>query len=66
MRQGTMKIALVAALGLLASASQASAVTIGQVAPGATLLCAANFDHTQQSVASGNSYIVPSTGGAVN
>jgi hypothetical protein len=48
-----------------ATASPAGAVTIGQLAPdGATfLICTSDTDRVPLTIASGNSYVVPSTGG---
>ncbi len=58
--------ACIAALSPAASASPAAAsVTIGQLAPGApAALCSADpFDRFQLTVTSGDSYVVPATGG---
>lgn len=52
------------AVALAASASPAAAVTIGQLAPGTAVPeCTGQFDLVQPTVTSGNSYVVPSTGG---
>jgi hypothetical protein len=55
---------VVAALSLAASALPATAaVTVGQTGNPAGSACGAGFDFVQTSVASGNPYGVPSTGG---
>ncbi|MGA9634567.1 MAG: hypothetical protein WBQ41_04925 [Solirubrobacterales bacterium] len=57
--------ASLAGLALAASASPATAsVTIGQV--GSPAACSPGFDWVQPTVTSGNSYVVPSTGGVVS
>jgi hypothetical protein len=55
-------------LGLLASATPAAAVTVGQLDPGdAGSVCASQvFDFVQPTVSFGNTYVVPSTGGVTN
>lgn len=61
-----MKVAsvLAAALSIVAAAPASAAVTIGQVAPlTPSSDTSADTDRAQPSVTSGNSYIVPSTGG---
>jgi hypothetical protein len=60
-------IGCLAALSLLAGASSASAVTIGQIAPGPPdSRCEGQFDLVQPTVTDGNSYVVPSTGGVTS
>ncbi|MGA9370470.1 MAG: hypothetical protein WBV53_01335 [Solirubrobacterales bacterium] len=67
-RHALKQIALAASLAglaLAASASPAAAsVTIGQV--GSPAACSPGFDWVQPTVTSGNSYVVPSTGGVVS
>ena len=67
-RHALKQIALAASLAglaLAASASPATAsVTIGQV--GSPAACSPGFDWVQPTVTSGNSYVVPSTGGVVS
>jgi hypothetical protein len=56
--------ATLAALSLAASGSTASAaVTIGQTAPPSNLGCLSGYDWVQPTVTSGNSYVVPGSGG---
>jgi hypothetical protein len=66
MRYGfrVLATASVTALLLTASASlAAAAVTIGQLSPGPSTSCADGSDWLQPTVTSGNTYVVPSTGG---
>lgn len=63
----TAGIAAVFAGIALVLASPASAITLGQVAKApATDACSEAFDLLQPTVVSGNSYVVPSTGGVTN
>ena len=68
-RHALKQIALAASLAglaLAASVSPATAsVTIGQVGPPDNP-CSSGFDWVQPTVTSGNSYVVPSTGGVVS
>jgi hypothetical protein len=59
-------VGCVAALLLVAGATPAPAVTIGQLAPTPTSECEGQFDLLQPTVSSGNAYVVPSTGGVTS
>jgi len=62
-RLGCALVATIASLSPAVSASPAAAsVTIGQLAPGTPNICNNDHEFVQQTVTSGNSYVVPSTG----
>lgn len=65
LKRGFGAAALIGALTLVAGASPApAAVTVGQT--GTPDVFCSEFDRVQPSVTSGNSYVVPSTGGVTN
>ena len=65
LKRGLGAVALIGALSLVAGASPApAAVTVGQTNTPA--VACGEFDRVQPSVTSGNSYVVPSTGGVTN
>lgn len=65
LKRGLGAAALIGALSMAAGASPApAAVTVGQT--GTPDVFCSEFDRVQSSVTSGNSYVVPSTGGVTN
>jgi hypothetical protein len=64
MRRLSITLGVLTVLALAAGAAPAGAVTIGQTSTPA-VLCSP-FDRVQPTVTSGNSYVVPSTGGITN
>ena len=64
-----LAIGALAAIPLLGNTASAGAVTIGQLpsdAPPSTECVTAQSDRVQSTVTSGNSYVVPNTGGVTN
>jgi hypothetical protein len=64
MRRLSIKLVVLTVLALAAGAAPAAAATIGQTSTPATFC--SPFDRVQPTVTSGNSYVVPSTGGITN